>query len=68
MTERLSDSPDIQGEGNYKAARKYQKAQHEFAENGPVKRKAKEAAEALNTDEAGELEKARRESADKAKI
>lgn len=33
MLEKGLDGIDIQGEGNYKASRKYQKEQHEFAEN-----------------------------------
>lgn len=37
----------IQGEGDYQAAKRYQKAQHEFAKSGKVEEKAKEAAEDL---------------------
>jgi hypothetical protein len=52
----------IQGEGDYVSARKYQKMQHEFAEKGPVERKAREAEEALDGPEGQELESARRET------
>lgn len=51
--------PDI-GEGDYKSAKKFQDAQHRFAEQGPVEEKAREAADALDGPEAAELEKARR--------
>lgn len=53
------------GEGNYKAAKEYQKGQHEFAkDDAKVDAKAKEAAEALKGEEGEELEKARKESAE----
>lgn len=42
-----SDAPST-GEGNFAAARRYQDAQHQFAKHGPVKEKAREAAEVLN--------------------
>jgi hypothetical protein len=51
------------GEGNYEAAAEFQEEQHEFARSGPVKKKAREAAEALDGPEAEELEKARSASA-----
>lgn len=54
---------DRKGEGSYDGAEQYQKAQHEFAEKGDVKEKAREAAEALDSPEGKELEKARRETA-----
>ena len=54
--------PDI-GEGDYKSAKKYQDEQHKFAETGPVKEKAREAADALDGPEAAELEKARQDTA-----
>jgi hypothetical protein len=53
----------IQGEGDYISARKYQEAQHKFAEDGPVEEKAKEAKEALEGPEGEELEAARQASA-----
>ena len=52
----------IQGEGDYISGKKYQKMQHEFAEKGPVEKKAREAEEALDTPEGEELERARRET------
>ena len=56
---------DIQGEGNYEAARKYQKEQHEFAKSGKVEEAARDAAEAVDSKEEGaELEKARKETKD----
>lgn len=44
---KRSDATPI-GEGDYDAARCYQDAQHEFAKHGPVKQKAREAADSLN--------------------
>jgi len=44
MTER-------KGEGSYEGAEQYRKAQHEFAETGDVKKKAREAADALDSKE-----------------
>ena len=52
----------IQGEGDYISGKKYQEMQHEFAEKGPVKEKAREAEEALDGPEAAELEEARKET------
>lgn len=37
----------IQGKGDYQAAKRYQKAQHEFAKSGKVEEEAKEAVEYL---------------------
>lgn len=48
-----------QGEGNYEAAREFQEAQHEFAKSGQVEERAREAAEAIESEEGAELEKAR---------
>ena len=59
----MADKPDIQGEGNYDAARRYRKAQEEFAQNGPVEQKAQEAEEALDGPEGEDLEKARQDTA-----
>jgi hypothetical protein len=50
----------IQGEGDYVAGRRFQEAEHSFVETGPVARKAKEAAAALDGPEGEELEAARR--------
>lgn len=54
---------DRKGEGSYDGAEQYQKDQHEFAKSGDVKDKAREAAEALESDEGKELKKAERETA-----
>lgn len=56
-----SDLPEI-GEGDYRSGKKYQDAQHEFAQNGPVKEKAREAADAIEGPQAAELERARKET------
>ncbi|MBL8771900.1 MAG: hypothetical protein JNK30_11010 [Phenylobacterium sp.] len=52
----------IQGEGDYVSGKKYQDMQHDFAENGPVEEKAREAEAALDGPEGEDLEKARRET------
>ncbi len=52
------------GEGSYDGSEKFQKEQHDFAKNGPVKEKAREAADALDSEEAKELERARKATAD----
>jgi hypothetical protein len=53
----------IQGEGDYISGKKYQEMQHEFAQNGPVEEKAREAEQALDGPEASALERARRDTA-----
>lgn len=59
-----SDENRIEGEGSYTASKEFGDAQHDFAENGPVEEKAREAAEALDDeDESGELERAARAAA-----
>ena len=52
----------IQGEGDYKAARRFQKEQHEFAKSGRVGEKAREAEQALDGPEGQDLERARKET------
>jgi hypothetical protein len=52
----------IQGEGNYDAARRYQREQHRFAKSGKVEKKAHEAEDALDGPEGEALERARRET------
>jgi hypothetical protein len=61
----MADKNQIQGEGNYDAARRYQKEQHDFARSGKVDRKAHEAEDALDGPEGEDLERARRETGDK---
>ena len=51
------------GEGSYDGSEQFQKEQHRFAKEGPVKENAREAADALAGDEAEELERARKASA-----
>ena len=53
----------MEGEGSREGSRRYQEAQQDFAQNGDVQKKAKEAADALDGEEAGELEKARQAAA-----
>jgi hypothetical protein len=60
---KTDDSTPI-GEGDYKSARKFQKDQEAFAKHGPVKAKAREAADALSGPEGKELERARKKSAE----
>ncbi len=61
-TEQLS----IQGEGTTTAARGYQDAQADFARSGPVDKKAREAADALDDEEGEELRKAEENAADRS--
>ena len=56
--------PDRKGEGSYDGTEQFQKEQHRFAKEGPVKKKAREAADALDGDQAEELERARKASAE----
>jgi len=53
----------MEGEGSREGSRRFQAAQHEFAQTGDVESKAKEAARALEGDEAEELELARKATA-----
>ena len=52
-----SNDKDLQGEGNYDATRRYDKAAHEFAQSGKVDEAAR-AAEPGSTEEAEELKRA----------
>ena len=54
---------DKKGEGSYEGTEQFQKAQHEFAKSGRVEKKAREAADALDSEEGAELKKAERETA-----
>src|SRR3954467_4788931 len=58
----LAPPRDIQGEGNYDAARKFDAEERAFIAKGDVDRKARDAADALEGPEAEDLEKARRET------
>jgi hypothetical protein len=55
-----------EGEGNRAAAQQYNEQTRQFVEEGNVEAKAAEAAKALDSDEARELEEAERKGKDKA--
>ncbi len=57
---------DLQGEGNYDAARRYDKAQREFVESGQVDDAARKAAP-KNAEEAEALRRAEEEGKSRAK-
>jgi hypothetical protein len=59
----MADNDQVQGEGNYEAARRYRKEQEAFAKSGLVEKKAHEAEEAVEGPEGEDLEKARQETA-----
>lgn len=54
--------PEMEGEGNKSADRHYRDSAERHSKTPESKRKAREAAEALDREEGRELEKARRES------
>jgi hypothetical protein len=56
-----------EGEGNRTAARHYNKEAREFAKSGQVDKAADEAAEAVSSDERGELEQAEEAGRHRAK-
>jgi len=58
----MADEKQIQGEGNYDAARRFREAEEKFIRTGEVDKKAKEAAEALDGPEGEDLERARKET------
>ncbi|HRD26760.1 MAG TPA: hypothetical protein PLO65_00510 [Caulobacter sp.] len=58
----MPDKSNIQGEGDYEAAKRFDDAERAFVETGPVKQKAREAEQALDGPEGAELERARVES------
>ena len=59
----MAQDNQIQGEGNYDAARRYRKGQEEFAKDaGKVDKAAHEAEDALDGPDGAELERARRET------
>jgi hypothetical protein len=61
-TEQAAGEGKVQGEGDYIAGRRFQDAERSFAATGPVEKKAREAAAALDGPEGEELERARLES------
>jgi hypothetical protein len=58
----MAQDKDIQGEGNYDAARRFREAEEKFVKTADIEGKAKEAEEALDGPEGEELERARRET------
>jgi hypothetical protein len=58
----MANNDQIQGEGNYDAARRYRKAQEDFARSGKVDKAAHEAEDAIEGPEGAELERAREET------
>jgi hypothetical protein len=61
----MADKDQIQGEGNYEAARKFDAEERAFVEKGGYEKKAKEAEEALEGPEGEELERARKETGER---
>lgn len=61
------DAPRNEGEGNRTAAKQYNDAQRKFVESGKVENAAKDAEQALETDEAQELKRAEEEGRKHAK-
>ena len=59
---------DIQGEGNYDAARKFDAEERAFIAKGGVEKKAREAEEALDGPEGEDLEKARKETGERGQM
>ena len=60
-------NPDIQGEGNYDAARKFDAEERAFVEKGGYEKKANDAKAALDGPQSAELERARKETAERGK-
>jgi hypothetical protein len=58
----MAGNDKIQGEGDYDAARRFDKDEAEFVKKGGIEKKAREAEEALDGPEGEELERARRET------
>jgi hypothetical protein len=61
-------SSQIQGEGNYDAARKFDEEERAFVKKGGVEVKAKEAEQALDGPEGADLEKARKETGERGRM
>ena len=61
----MTQSKDIQGEGNYEAARRIDEEERRFVKTGKVEQKAKEAEEALDGHEGEALERARKETGER---
>ncbi len=67
MTDKSKDKSQIQGEGNYDAARKFDADERSFVEKGGYEKQAKEAEDALDGPEGADLEKARKETGERGK-
>ena len=69
MTDKNRIPPDqIQGEGNYDAARKFDDEERAFVRKGGIEEKAKEAEQALDGPEGADLEKARKETGEHGRM
>jgi hypothetical protein len=64
----MTDKTQIQGEGNYDAARRFDKEERAFVKSGQVERKAKEAEEALDGPQGADLEQARKETGERGRM
>jgi hypothetical protein len=64
----MTDKNQIQGEGNYDAARKFDEDERAFVKKGGIEQKAKEAEAALDGPEGAELERARKEADEHGKM
>jgi hypothetical protein len=58
----MTDNKNIQGEGNYDAAREFDADERAFVKTGQVEKKAREAEQALEGPEGEDLERARKET------
>lgn len=65
--EKASDGKmgGVQGEGNYEAGRKFDREEKSFVDKGGYEDKAREAEQALDGPEGEDLERARRETAER---
>ncbi len=61
----MTDNKDIQGEGNYAAAREFDAEERAFVKTGPVEKKAREAEQALDGPDGEDLERARKETGER---
>jgi hypothetical protein len=61
----MTDKKDIQGEGNYDAAREFDAQERAFVKTGQVEKKAREAEEALDGPEGEDLERARKDTGER---
>ena len=64
----MTDKNQVQGEGNYDAARKFDAEERAFVKKGVVEQKAKEAEDALEGPEGAELEKARKDTGERGRM